>query len=157
MSKVYDAEVVDGFLKEASEAMHGVMNVAKGVAEENVRLRQELAIAKEAATNKVTLEKVAAPVAAPLDAGRTGMFVDTLIAHGVVKNVDRAEFIDKCAADGNVVLDVAIAALRSSEVPAQQGHGIKAANAGNSATDNPGLTQEESDNIWRKAFNRCKW
>lgn len=154
--KVYDAERVDGFLKQASEAMHGVIGYAEGVVgekakleQENSSLRKELAIAKEAAANKVTLEKVAAPAAAPLNLEKVSMFIDKLIARGQVQEHRRAEFIDKCASSGNIVLDVALTALQLSEAPVSQGHGIK------SATTNTGRTPEEQtqaaeDDLWKK-------
>lgn len=129
--KVYNAESVDGFLKVASESMHALTDLAAGIQAENAELaqkcaslEQELAIAKNAAANKVELEKVAG---AALNAGQVDEFMDMLIERQLVDASKREKFAAACAADASKALTVAMEAIKLSDVPAAQGRGIKSA------------------------------
>lgn len=154
-AKVYPAEKVDSLLKAASDAMHGIKDYAAGLEAKNIQLTKELEVAKQAASEKVELEKVAESKAAPPTSANVAEFVDMLVDRAIIPENSREKYASACLSSADAALNIATQALKLSESPVTQGRGIKAASANTvSSADQERL---EEDELWTRAAASGKW
>lgn len=137
--KVYPADKVDALLRTASNAMRGMKEYAAGL------------LAKQAASEKIILEKVASQATASNE--RVANFVDTLIGLSIIPEHSREKYASAIKSSPDAALEIAIQALKLSESPVTQGRGIKSA-SGRSAADQDRL---DEDALWSKAVAVGKW
>lgn len=154
-AKVYPAEKVDPLLKAASEAMHGIKDYAAGLEAKNAQLTQELEVAKQAASEKVELEKVAAAKTAPPTSAKVADFVDMLVDRAIIPENSREKYASACLSSTDAALDIATQALKLSESPVEQGRGIKAASAGPVKPEDQERLEEDA--LWNRAASSGKW
>lgn len=138
--KVYPSALVQPMLKAASAVMHELANFSEGLQQENARLTHELTLAKAAATNKVSLEKVASAASAE----KAAAFADFLESRGIIPSGTQEKYASAICKDGNTALDIAMTAIKCAEPPVEQGYGVKSAHV--SSRDNE---LDEESAMWR--------
>lgn len=133
-------------LKAASEMMHALADQTKNLQEENSRLIQELELLKASSSEKVNLEKVAS-----VSEEDAVQFSSLLVSHSILDEADLSKCAKACLEDPNSIIKIAIHALKSSELPAETGRGIK------SASSKPTKQQlkEEADRRYFECFSSC--
>jgi hypothetical protein len=127
--KYYPAAIVRPMLKAASTVMHQLMQMGEEVRAENDRLTHELSLAKAAAAEKVTLEKVAKAV----DADKASEFATFLEARGIIPEGTQEKYASACASDANTAVEIAMRAIKAAEAPSSQGCGVKSASKNTSS------------------------
>ena len=137
--KVYPSSLVQPMLKAASAVMHELANFSEGLQQENARLTHELALAKAAATNKVSLEKVASA-----SAEKAAAFADFLESRGIIPSGTQEKYASAICKDGNAALDIAMTAIKCAEPPAEQGYGVKSAHVSSRSSE-----MAEESAMWR--------
>lgn len=154
-SKVYPAEKVDTLLKAASDVLHGIKEYAAGLEAQTAQLTKELEVAKQAASEKIELEKVASAKEAPPTSVSVADFVDMLVDRAIIPETSREKYASACLSSADAALNIATQALKLSESPVTQGRGIKAASANAlRSTDHDRL---EEDELWVRAASSGKW
>lgn len=138
----YPQQKVDGLLKAASNMMWALTEELSQLQNQNEELQKQAARYKAAATGKVVLEKVAAPVAT-LDKSKVQEFVATLVDHAMIDEQHREKFAAACLEDANAALEVAMQAIRASESPVSQGSGYLNKAAGRYTSESDRLKAEE--------------
>ena len=133
-------------LKAASETMHALVTQTKQLQEENARLIQENEILKAASSDKVTLQKVAS-----VTEEDAFQFSSLLVSHSIIPDSELQKCAAACVEKPNNAIKIAIHALKSSELPAETGRGIK------SASSKPTKQQlkEEADRRYFECFSAC--
>lgn len=135
---------VENMLKSASEMMRGLAQKLDEAQRENSTLRTQLAAVKAASAGQVTIEKVAC------SKEKVEAFVDTLVSHHLLDEVDREKMASSFLADPDSVLDQATEAIRLSEWPDEQGHGIK------SASREPISPDQAGHAVWDRMLGKCE-
>jgi hypothetical protein len=124
MEKFYPASLIDPMLKMASEGMHELTDVCEQQQGEITQLQKELTIAKAAASNKVTLEKVANAGVSETQASQFASFLET---RGIIPAGSQEKYASACRENAGTALEIAMQAIKLSEPPAPQGYGTKSA------------------------------
>lgn len=124
--RFYPASVVDPMLKAASDVMLELTDAAEQQQGEIAQLQKELAIAKAASTDKVSLEKVANTA---LSEKQADAFAAFLADRGIIPDGSQEKYASACKSSADMALDIAMKAIKLSEPPSSQGYGIKSANA----------------------------
>lgn len=133
-------------LKAASNMMHALVDQTKNLQEENKKLYQEIELIKASSEDKVILEKVAS--VSEEDAVN---FSSLLVSHSILDQNDLYKCAKACMEDPNSIIKIAIHALKSSELPAETGRGIKSASTKLSREQ----LKEEADRRYFELFSSC--
>lgn len=145
MEKFYPASLIDPMLKLASEGMHELTDVCEQQQGEIAQLQHELSIAKAAASNKVTLEKVAN---AGVTETQASQFVTFLETRGIIPAGAQEKYASACRENVDFALQLAMEAIKISEPPAPQGYGTKSAGINKADAE----AAEEAE-LWAKCLS----
>lgn len=143
MPEITPLEKANNMLKTASATMHQLSEHIASLQSENENLRQQLETVKAAATEKVTLEKVAAASQSAAEE-----LASTLISHALLPETKKQACITACMEDPNNIIKIAVQAIKSSEAPEESGYGIKSA-----ATSDDIDGKQASDLLYAKLFD----
>lgn len=124
LEKFYPADRVDEMLKVASDIMHGLAEFTEQQQGEIDNLRQELNLAKAAAADKISLEKVAKK---SISKDAADQFVTFLEDHDIIPGNDREKYAAAICDNAEFALQIAAKAIKLSEPPVSEGFGIKTA------------------------------
>lgn len=136
-------------LKAASETMHALVEQTKQLQKENFELKQELEVVKAASSEKVTLQKVA-----NVSEEDAFQFSSLLVSHSILPESELQKCAAACIADPNNAIKIAIHALKSSELPAETGRGIKSASFRLPTKDE---LKKESDRLYGACFRAANY
>lgn len=138
-NKVYPAESVDAIFKAAADMCSGLIEVVEEQNAELATMERDLAIAKAAAAGKVELEKVASSGTSEEWANK---LAQTLAAYDMIPAGDVEKYANYCMKDPDAAAKFAVKALQVSELPEQQGAGVK------SAADSKRTARDEENEYW---------
>lgn len=137
--KFYPAEQTDTMLKLASDTFHGLADLCRQLGRENAMLK---AAAEE---SKIELQKVAASKhTAGVPSEKARQYAEMLASRDMIDASQTEKYASSCT-DPNVLIEVAMQALRLKDAPVSQGEGVKEASSPVS-----GPTEREKE-LWLRA------